>query len=889
MILKLGTQLGPYEIVAAIGAGGMGEVYRAHDSRIGREVAIKVSAEQFTDRFSRAIRAVAALNHSNIATLYDVGPDYLVMELVEGLTLADRIKEGAIPLDESIEIARQIADALEAAHEKGIVHRDLKPANIKIKPDGTVKVLDFGLAKVGDAPAASLENSPTLSIAQTAAGMILGTAAYMSPEQAKGKPVDKRSDVWSFGVVLYEMLTGKQLFAGETVSDTLAAVLTKEPDWEKVPAKARPLLQRCLERDLRRRLRDIGDAIAWIGKEPETQEAKRPWLAWSVAAVFMLAFAALVFVQLRAKAPAALQTVRFQIALPDKVSLAPYSLFALSPDGRHLAFSGLGSDNVFRLWVHSLDSPEARCLPGAELNASCPYFAWSPDSRFIAFDAGGKLKKIDISGGPPQTICNLSTMLIGGAWNRDGVIIFGTEGGGLMQVSDKGGIPSPLTKPDESRQEKWHCFPSFLSDDRHFLYYGVSAKEKDGSIYVGSLDAGPEAQTGKRLMTSSYAVAYAPSQDSSRGCLLFLSEGVLFSQDFDEKRLELVGEPVPVIDQVGSYRGQGYFSVSTSGHLAYRTGRGIGVLPDVRRNLQLAWFDRQGRDLGRAGDPGSIVNLKLSGTGVQAAVAKIGLAAEGTSFPDLWLLDFARGTNTRFTFGKGVNLGPAWSPTGDSIIFFSAREGPGGQAQGGLYRKPANGVKEEELLLNTAQRAMPSSWSGDGRFVLYTTTNDPKTKSDLWILPLVGDHKPIPFLRTEFSEGDGQFSPDIRWIAYQSDESGRYEIYVCGFARNSKGIPPEESGKWMVSNGGGTHPKWRGDGKELYYRNDDGNCMAVEITAGAAFQAATPKLLFQTPLGSGPAWDVASDGKRFLLTVPVTEKSQDTFHITLNWPALLKK
>jgi serine/threonine protein kinase len=446
-----GTKLGPYEILEPIGAGGMGEVYRAHDPRVGRDVAIKVSSEQFTDRFAREIHAVAALNHSNVCTLYDVGPNYLVMELVEGPTLADRIKQGPIPLEESLEIARQIADALEAAHEKGIVHRDLKPGNIKLRPDGTVKVLDFGLAKVEEATAISLETSPTLSVAQTAAGVLLGTAAYMSPEQARGKPVDKRADIWAFGVVLYEMLTGSRLFSGETVSDTMAGVLTKEPDWRKVPAKVLPILRRCLEKDPKKRLRDIGDAIPLLEGTPESAPARRPWLAWSIAAVLLIALLLLAGPRFFEQPPVPEAPVRSQIALPEKVTADPSDSFSLSPDGRHLAFTAAGSDGVMRLWIRTLDALQARQVPGTESNW-IPMFFWSPDSRFVAFSSGGKLKKVDIGGGAPSTICDLPMSALGGSWNRDGLIVFGTGPTGILGVAASGGSISARSRVPNGRK-----------------------------------------------------------------------------------------------------------------------------------------------------------------------------------------------------------------------------------------------------------------------------------------------------------------------------------------------------------------------------------------------------------------------------------------------------
>jgi Tol biopolymer transport system component/predicted Ser/Thr protein kinase len=876
MTLTAGSKLGPYEIVAPLGAGGMGEVYLARDPRVGRDVAIKVSTEQFSERFEREARTVASLNHSNICTLYDVGPNYLVMELIEGPTLADRIKQGRIPLEESLEIARQIADALEAAHEKGIVHRDLKPGNIKVKADGTVKVLDFGLAKVGGTPVVSSDNSPTLSVAQTAAGVILGTAAYMSPEQAKGKVVDKRADIWSFGVVLYEMLTGKQLFVGETVSDILASVIKEDPDWEKVPAKAQRLLRSCLQKDPKGRLADISDAKLLLDDVPESVPTKRPWLAWSTVALLLIAFFLLAFVHFRDKAPIATEPVRFQIAFPDKVVPAGSEPFALSPDGRRLAFAGRGPDGVARLWIRSLDSLEVRPLLGSELNSSSVGFCfWSPDSRFIAFDAGGQLKKIDLSGGQPQILCDLSGSALGGSWNRDGTIILG-NGGGLMRVSDNGGDLTPLTRLDRSRQENEHVLPSFLPDGRHFIYFRNSGIPENAGMYVGSLDARPEEQRAKRLVKTLRAAVYAPSRDSSTGHLLFLREGTLLAQAFDDRRLELTGEPVAVAEQVNFFRAGGFFSVSTNGILAYRSGGAWLV-----HNQQATWFDRQGKVLGAAGEVGAQWGLALSPDGARAAYS----SSQRITF-DLWLLEFARGTNMRFTFGQGDSRDPIWSPDGSRIVFGSNRDGTFN-----LYQKMASGIKSDELLLKSSEDKIPTSWSSDGRFLLYTVI-DPKTKSDLWILPLQGKRTPIPFLRSEFNEQDGHFSPDMRWIAYTSDESGSNEIYVQEFSQRSGGASSETGGKLLVSKGGGSGARWRGDGKELFYRAPDGTVMALEVTAGPVFQAGTPKPLFlaqftQAPL---PDWDVASNGKRFLISIPSGGGGTPTpFTVVLNWTALVKK
>ncbi len=526
MTLTPGAKLGPYEILSQIGAGGMGEVYRAHDPRVGRDVAIKVSSEQFSDRFTREVHAVAALNHSNVCTLFDVGPNYLVMELVEGPTLADRIKQGPIPLEESLEIARQIADALEAAHEKGIVHRDLKPGNIKIRPDGTLKVLDFGLAKVEEAAAVSLETSPTLSVVQTAAGVLLGTAAYMSPEQARGKSVDKRADIWAFGVVLYEMLTGRRLFSGDTVSDTLASVLKEAPEFEKIPTKVKPLLHSCLERNPANRLRDIGDAWKLLESAQEaipgsSGPVKKPWLAWTIAALSVLIALALGFALFRKPVPGPSEVMRFEIPFPDKVlplNVTP-SRFALSPDGRRLVFAAASEDGSSRLWLRSIESLEARPLPGTESGIS-PF--WSHDGRFIAFQGSGKLKRMDLSGSPPQTICDNPSpgFLSGGSWNQNDVIIFGGRNG-IFRVSAAGGSPSLLTKTTPSL-EIAHTNPIYLPDGQNFLYQVVGIPDKVG-LYLGSLENQPESP-GKRLLATPLTALQVTSQNSGSGQLLFIRE-----------------------------------------------------------------------------------------------------------------------------------------------------------------------------------------------------------------------------------------------------------------------------------------------------------------------------------------------------------------------------
>jgi eukaryotic-like serine/threonine-protein kinase len=866
--LTAGDRLGPYEILEPIGRGGMGDVYSARDTRLGREVAIKVSAEKFNDRFEREARAIATLNHPNICTLYDVGPNYLVMELIEGPTLAERIKDAAIPLQEALAIANQIAAALDAAHQKGIVHRDLKPANIKVSENGNVKVLDFGLALVapGVAPASAGDldpsNSPTIT-ELTRPGMILGTAAYMSPEQARGKPVDKRADIWAFGVVLYEMVIGKSLFKGEDLSDTLAAVIKHEPDLSAVPFEIQRVLRSCLEKDPNKRLRDIADwrllldeGRANVGQAISSPAAgPRAWLWPSVAAVTTLGLAALAFLHFREKPPAPAAPVRFQIPPPGNTTL---ELFEVSPDGRKLAFNAGG-----RLWVHFLESGESRDLTAC----GCGVPFWSPDSRFIGYPLQDKVKKIEATGGPPQTVADLpGTAWSGGAWSQDDVIVFGDRFVGLSRVSASGGIPVPITSVDAARQEKMHFGPRFLPDGRHFVYTRSVDAEKS-AIYLGSVDAKPEQQSSKPLVTSSWQAGHVPSADPSTGYLLFIHARTLMAQPFDNRRLELTGQARPVAEQIADNGvgtgGWGSFSASVSDVLVFQQGYASGQ--------QLTWREREGKELGTIGEPGDYGNVALSPDGTRAALSRRNGPAS-----NIWLLDISRNTSTRFTFAL-ADSDPVWSPDGTRIIFTSGRD---------LYQKPASGERDAQGLLSSSDLKYATSWSRDGRFVLYTL-RAPKGKGEIWVLPLEGDKKPAPFLVTEFNAQSAHFSPDGHWVAYVSDESGRSEIYVRPFAMNSAGTGVDASGKWQISNGGGIAPRWRGDGRELYYESiaDDGRATAVEIATNPAFRAGKPQ-----PLGlvGTSAWDFAADGKRFLVAAPKSSKPEP-YTVVLNWQSALKK
>jgi len=884
----------------------MGEVYRARDTKLGREVAIKVLPEAFAcdaermARFQREAKVLASLNHPHIATIHgleDSGAAHaLVMELVEGPTLADRIKAGPIPIDEALRIAKQITEALEYAHERGIVHRDLKPANVKVTPDDSVKVLDFGLAKAieGDASSTDIANSPTLTRMATQAGVLLGTAAYMSPEQAKGRPVDRRADIWAFGCVLYEILAGKMAFTGETVTDTLAAVLTKDLDWSllptKTPARIRVLLQRCLQKDQKQRLQAIGEARisleeALLGA-PEPASAAAPasapiWrrsVPWVSGAIVGVLITGLLAWKLAHPEPAPAEMMRFEIPVPPKVTLAADNAFALSPDGRQLAFVAAGTDRVQRIWVRSLDSLQARPLPGTESTDPSESPLWSPDSRRIAFSTLRKLETIDLASGTVQILCDtLTSGTIGGSWNSDGVIIF-SQGSIIMRVPASGGAASPLTSPYTSGER--HFFPSFLPDGRHFIYLRMTGKSGDSGIYIGSIDVQPGKQDSGRLLAAGTQAVYVPSSDSNIGQLLFLtSDGTLMAQPFDARSLKLAGGAVPVAQQIGNVSTiYGLFSASANGVLAYRTDSG--------GSQQLVWYDRQGKILSAAGEPTLYQDTALSPDGSKAVAGRFD--PQDRSFA-LWMFDFSRRTSTRFTFGS-FNAGePIWSPDGKRIIFSA---NPTGIYD--LYQKAADGATGEELLLKSSENKFPSDISRNGRFLLYYY-GDPKAKDDLWVLPLQGDPKPFPFLRTEFNQADGHFSPDGRWVAYVSDESGSgtYEIYVRPFSSDSSAADVSRGGpKWQVSYGGGGEPRWSADGKELYYLTPDSKVMGVDVTTSPTFQAGTPKVIFQAPQQPDDfSGSYTVDGKRFLLLAPAEQNSQAQlpFDVVLNWQSALKK
>ncbi len=849
MPLTPGTRLGSYEIVALIGAGGMGEVYRAHDPRVGRDVAIKISQDQFSERFAREARAVASLNHPNICTLYDVGPNYLVMELVEGES-----PRGPLPLEEALRIARQIAEALAEAHEKGVTHRDLKPGNIKIKPDGTVKVLDFGLAKIAAAPesGAQATQSPTLSMAATQAGVILGTAAYMAPEQAKGKPVDRRADIWAFGVVFYELLTGHRLFEADDVTETLASVVLKEPQLDGVPPEVRRLLKRCLEKDPKKRLRDIGDVWELLetpqsGTESPAQAKARP--TWSiVAGIVTLALAALAFVHFR-ETPPSEHTLRYTIAPPEGANVHS---FAISPDGRQLVLAA-AVNGKRQLWIRPMDALQWQPMPSTE-DARYPF--WSPDSRNIAFFAEGKLRKIAASGGPSQPVCDAIDGR-GGSWNRDDVIVFSASGspeGVIQRVPAAGGVPGVVIQT-KSR----YLFPMFLPDGRHFLYEigGISA-ETNG-IYFASLDG----KENRRILADASSAVFAPAAPGERvGQLLFLREGNVMAQPFDAEKLQSSGEVFPVAEGVGLANANNYapVTVSNNGVLLYWTG-GVG---GAANNFQLVWYDRSGKAVETVGPSGNIILPALSPDGKTVAFSKQG---GGAADRDIWLRDLVRGNERRLTTDAATNVTPFWSPNGEQIVFRSSLG-----SKPDLHMRASSGSGQDEVLLSTPNNTVVDQWSRDGRFIVYSEI-DPKTKWDLWYLPIGEDGKasgkPMVFLHSEFNETHGQLSPDSRWMAYTSDVSGQSEVYVQPF--------PSADNEIRISTAGGEQPRWRADGKELFYLGTDGKMTSVAITTLAGskpvLKAGAPVPMFDARSsilsrrgGTVFNYDVAADGKLFLVS-----------------------
>ena len=860
----IGMTLGHYRVGEQLGRGGMGEVYMADDINLNRKVALKFLPEAFASdpermaRFEREAKLLASLNHPNIAAIHGLeqaeGKRFLVLELVDGETLAQRISKGALPVEEALAICRQIAEGLEAAHEKGVIHRDLKPANVMIADGESVKILDFGLAKAlaDDTQNVDASQSPTLTEAMTRPGVILGTAAYMSPEQAKGKVVDKRADIWAFGCILYECLTGKRAFEGETVTETLAAVLTKDPEWDKVPTNVLNLLRRCLERDPRKRLRDIGDAHALLESAPELTPAKRPWLlrAWAaIASLLVVALAIAVFLRNRSETPG--ERVQFQI------DVAPETMdyrMAVSPDGRMIAYVAR-TGGPPALFIHEMQSGAARMLEGTD-HASCPF--WSPDNRSIAFFAGGMLKRIEVSGGLPRDICPaISTTR--GAWNKEGTILFAPWNTPLHGVSAMGGKPSIVTVLDKAKTEMGQLSPYFLPDGRHYLYDIATHGGARSDIYAGSLDSTQKT----RLLTDAWTAAYADP-----GYLLFYRGQKLFAQPFDAEKLAFTGEAVGIADNllVDRYN-TANFDVSQTGVLVHRTGAS-------QAESQFVWLDRAGKQLGNAGEPGMYQHgFDLSMDGRKIAVSRIGPVA---STKDIWIIEWERNVSTRLTFENGASEDVVWSPDGRRICFTTQRKG-----NADIYERQSSGSGEETAVVQSPENEWIEDWSRDGRYINYGLGLNP---TDLYAIPLFGDRKPFPVVRSPYTKDEPHLSFDGKWLAYGSNESGAWQVYVDSF--------PAGGGKKQISSHGGGEPRWRGDGKELYYLDPDGKMMAVAIGGNATIEPGIPHELFDTGLFVDPTLDnyaVTPDGRRFLILKPVTGRATTPINVILNWTSLLKK
>ena len=908
MGLSRGIRLDSCEILELLGSGGMGEVYRGRDTQLGRDVAVKTLPEVFSRdpmriaRFEREAQVLAALNHPNIAVIHELkerdNAKYLILELVEGETLAELISRGPVPVDEAIPIARQIAEALEAAHDKGVVHRDLKPANIKITPEGRVKVLDFGLARVFESPTASKGNSQSLKLSglNTAAGMILGTAAYMSPEQARGKEVDRRADVWAFGCVLYELLTGRQTFPqGETVADTLAGILAREPEWQALPAdtppKIRSLLERCLRKDATRRLQDMGNARIELEEAHSESEAigvagavgphvvtgREKWL--KVGALVSFVVAASLGAWFFLTPVPAVSALRFEAVLPD--NLVPDSGLNLSPDGEKVAYV---TTQPPQIWVRNLQSATADPIPSTEGVTGSSIF-WSDDNQNIGFFAEGKLKSVAAAGGPAQVLANLPAGAnYTGTWSGDVILVASdaSPGGPLFQVPAGGGDPKPITELDKKKSETSHRYPRFLPDGKHYVYLVTGADARDRASYVGELNSRD------RWPLSGIA---GEAKYSSSGHLVFIRDGALLAQPFNLGSLQLTGAAFPIADPFAPTNALSYaFSVSQTGALTFRTNARSGAAGNSAGPTALRWYDKKGAQLDIAGGEAEFRGPELSPDGKYVAFSRGG---------DINVLDIANARTARVTSDPGEESNPRWSPNGKIIAFDSVRDGTTN-----LYQRAFGVVAEDELVLKTDVAKSLGDWSRDGKFLVYTEGND------IWALRLSEkpaskgtEAKPFQVTKTPFTEITPRISPDGRWVAYASNEQGEYRIYVQSF--------PEPGIKQPVSTAGGVEPRWRHDSKEIFFYT--GTAFPYQGNAGVVWgtpiQVDGSSLIVGAPGQRAPravsgttVFSVAADG-RFLMQVnasaiggnrgqaglggrPVgTNRENPVITVMLNWAA----
>ena len=889
----IGKTLSHYKVIEKIGQGGMGEVYRAEDTNLSREVAIKVLPEQFTQdpqrlaRFEREAKLLASLNHPNIAAIHSFEHadevHFLVLELVPGDTLQERVAKGPVPVEEALEICRQIAEGVEAAHEKGVIHRDLKPANVKVTPEGKVKILDFGLAKAfeEEIPAEDISQSPTLTEDMTRAGVILGTAAYMSPEQAKGKPVDKRADIFAFGALLYELLTGKRAFEGETITETIASVLKSEPNWDGLPENTpwgiRTLLRRCLHKETNRRLQHIGDVrieleetlTAPPTESPATVPAIPARPSWRQAVPLVVAalvvgiiLSGITFWNL--KSSTAIRPVaHFTVALPEGEQLAGLgnmSPLAVSPNGDDIVYVA-NRDGIQRLFLRTLDSLEARPISGTE-GGEGPFF--SPDGQWVGFFAGAQLKKVSIAGGRPTVLAPVSALQgRGGSWGSDGQVIFSGFLGrrGIGRVSASGGEPDLLTTPDSDKGGEQHRFPQHLPGNGAILFtVGTGGSWDDALIVAQRLDTGEQ----KVLIEGGSDARYVPT-----GHLVYVRAGALMAAPFDLDRLEVTGPPIAIVEGVMPSRditGAAFFGFSELGLLVYVPGT---ARPSERA---LALVDREGEQQPLPLRLQTYSGLRLSPDGQRVAVE----VDEGNK-QSIWVYDLSRGALSPLTFEGNKNMVPVWTPDGSKVTFSSNRSGPQN-----LFWKSADGSGAAERLTTSGQDHWRASWSPDGQFLAFDTTSS-DADYDIWVMSLDSEREPQPFLQTEFNEREMTFSPDSRWLAYQSDESGRYEVYVLPFPK------VEEGGKWQISTQGGSWPVWATNGRELFYRTAN-EMMAVDITTEPSFSMGKPRLLFKTPMVTARRdFDVTPDGQHFLMIRSEQTSTPTHINVVLNWFEELKR
>jgi eukaryotic-like serine/threonine-protein kinase len=884
MMLVAGSKLGPYEILSAIGAGGMGEVYRARDTRLERTVAVKILPDHLSDRaelrerFEREARTVASLNHAHICTLFDIGQqdgtDFLVMEYLEGETLAERLKKGALPLNQVLQYAIEISDALDKAHRKGITHRDLKPSNIMLTKSGT-KLLDFGLAKLRgpQAAVANLSALPTEGSGLTAQGTIVGTLQYMAPEQVEGKEADARTDIFAFGVLVYEMATGKKAFEGKSSASVIGAILKDNPPpisslQPMTPPALDRVVKKCLVKEPEDRwqnAKDLTDELKWIADESAPRSvpsaapvapARSPW-RWAVfstvACLAVASIAAFAVWFLRPVPPR--PVTRFTISLPAGQRLVGLDTptIALSPDGTRLAYIAAQGSGPPQLYLRAMASPDARPIPGTEA-ATDPFF--SPDGQWLGFFAGGKLKKVSVSGGAAVTLADASNPQ-GASWGSQGMIAFGSEGDAvLVQVSDAGGTPQALTHLEKGEND--HDWPEFLPGDKTVLFAASGDDRANGQVTIQSLAAG----TRRNLIQGATHPHYAPS-----GQLVYAHAGTLMAVPFDLQRLAVTGAAVPVVDGVlqSTSSGAAQYSFSATGSLVYV----VGAVQATVQN-RLVWVSHNGAEQPLPAPLREYTRLRLSPDGRRLAA---------TIEDQVWLYDLSRETLSRFTFEGDQNLVPVWTPDGKRIAFVSGKEGTGN-----IFWQLADGSGGLERVTTSEYRQVPASWSADGQLLAFVEFN-PNKRFEIWVLRM-GDRKAQPFLQTRFNEAAPRFSPDGRWLAYVSDESGRYEVYVQPY--------PGPGGKWQISTGGGTEPVWNPNGRELFYRSGN-KMMTVDIATQPGFAAGKPRMLFEGRYLDAPNpvtanYDVSPDGQRFLMTKESEESSSATqINVVLNWFEELKQ